>query len=298
MPEVDVANCTLIRYKYDTKIARTPCSDSINQDSGVEVSMSSVGISLLRMLSRDPDAVDVEASTPGDQQGDPLVTYRKEFPESVLEMIPGSTVLDFGCGIGKETIGFLENGAAKVIGFDTHKGRLDEARRRKRADFIHCEAIQFTHTLEKYWGGIDVVVSQNAVEHFQDLPTELKRIACLLRPGGHAIIHFCPLWLSPYGAHMHYFTAIPWVHVIFDESTVMEVRSIYADEYDSADSYEDLGLGKVTLERWEEALEEVDLVPIFHNYSTVKGLSVVDNIPWLREFLTNRVAAVLKKSRE
>ena len=147
-------------------------------------------------------------------------------------------------------------------------------------------------------GAFDLVISQNAMEHFAEPLSILEIMYETLKPKGHAAITFSPPWLHPYGAHVSYFTPVPWVHLVFPEETVLRVRARY--RADGARRYDEVegGLNKMTLKRFEQltrasrfALEEC-------RYVAIKGLPFLSSIPLLREFVTSRVDCLLVKAPE
>jgi hypothetical protein len=90
------------------------------------------------------------------------------------------------------------------------------------------------------------------------------------------------------------FTRMPWVNLLFSESTVMRVRSLFRD--DGATRYEEVkgGLNRMTLRRFERIIRESGLLLEWRRYYAVQGLPIVHRIPGLREFLTASVACVLR----
>ena len=62
--------------------------------------------------------------------------------------------------------------------------------------------------------------------HFGDPAGVLDLMRGLVNVQGRLMITFGPPWLAPYGAHMHFFTKLPWVHLLFSEQTVLRVREL------------------------------------------------------------------------
>jgi len=130
------------------------------------------------------------------------------------------------------------------------------------------------------------------MEHFDHPESILATWRHALRPSGKVYVTFGPPWYAPYGAHMHFFTKVPWVNIFFAEETVMRVRSRYRN--DGATRYQDVqgGLGKMTVGRFERLVKHSGFRVEWSMRQTVKGLPV-SRVPLIRELLTNNIAAVL-----
>lgn len=206
--------------------------------------------------------------------------------------IGGKRVLDFGCGTGKQAVAMAHLGA-EVVGVDIQEAYLEMGRQLARKESIG-HRVTFTAAVPPS-ETFDWVVSQNSMEHFSDPSGTLKTMARHLRERSRLLVTFCPTWLSPYGAHMNFFTRVPWVHLLFPESTVMAVRARYRS--DGAMRYGDVtgGLNKMTVRRFDRIVEECGLEPELRANEYVKDLRWVARLPGLEEFFTNRVTQVLRR---
>lgn len=248
-----------------------------------------IGEVVLQAISRSPRAGDyIQTVGPKGIEG-ALKTLKKEFPD-LDGLIRGKRVLDFGCGTGRQAVAMVEQHGAKVCGLDIDERWLTKARNRADDHGLSSDQLQFTNTLEDE-NQFDVVISVNAMEHFANPGAVLDQMASALKPGGIILATFSPLWLSPFGHHMHFFCKLPWLHLIFSEKTVLKVRSMYRD--DGAESYYDAGLNKMTLKRFESLIADSELSMKRQHYRGVKGISTFTRIPLVRELLTNRVTCLL-----
>jgi SAM-dependent methyltransferase len=215
---------------------------------------------------------------------DPLKELEREFPDLNF-FVTGKDVLDFGCGLGNQARAIAERFNARVTGLDTHAGKLSAAREH------HGERVRFIERLdgEKF----DVVVSQDAMEHFGNPAAALASMAGALKPGGRILLTFGPTWYAPYGAHMNFFCPIPWLPLCFSEKTVMAVRARYRD--DGATRYEQVesGLNKMSLHKFERLAATSGLKPERLNYTGVKKLNFLTKIPVVRELTTVIVTGIL-----
>lgn len=222
-----------------------------------------------------------------------LSLLARVFPD-LTTAIWGRRVLDFGCGFGYQVVALADAGADAVVGLEPNVRVLAEARR-LAATAAHRERVSFIAALRPVdWGAYDVVLSQNSMEHFPRPDLALKEMRSLLRPGGRIYLTFGPPWLAPYGAHMWFFTPLPWVHLLFPERTVMRVRGRF--RRDGAVRYEDVesGLNRLTVARFERLVESVGLRVIYRRYDCIKGLNALGRLPLARELFINHVSAVLR----
>lgn len=240
---------------------------------------------ILAVTCREPDV-----TLPGAPGDDPLAPLRASFPD-LDDMVRGADVIDFGCGLGEQAIALAEAGAASVLGVDINPAYLDVGR---DAAWKRGVADRVTFATEADGVGADVVLSVNSMEHFSDPGAVLATMRDALRPGGLLIVTFSPPWLSAYGAHMHHFTPVPWVHLLFPERTIMRVRARYQN--DGATRYEDVegGLNRMTLRKFERLVRESGMAVRHMAYTPMKGLPFVTSVPVVREFCTTRVDCVLE----
>lgn len=210
------------------------------------------------------------------------------FPE-LRSALHGSHVLDFGSGDGYQSAAMAQT-ARQVVGVDSNRRVLNNARARWA-----LPNLSFLPALgSEHHDAFDVVVSQDSFEHFSDPLGILRQFAQVLKPGGKVYLTFSPLWFSPFGAHMQYFTGVPWVHLLFSERTVMTVRSRYRQ--DGARRYEDVegGLNRMSLRKFESLPEAAGLSVVWCRYRCVKDLPL-SRIPGVRELFVERVDCILQR---
>jgi SAM-dependent methyltransferase len=249
-----------------------------------------LGISILKALSHPVDAVDQSSGDDRWEQTDPLITLKRAFPD-LIQRIQGKRVVDFGCGGGYQAVALAEQGALFVTGVDVNPETVNRARIRAAHDHPDAQ-VAFTTTL--ITPPVDVIISLDCFEHIQDPRQVLHDMHTILRPEGQVLISFGPPWYSPWGAHMYFFTPVPWVHLLFSEHTVLTVRQRYRHD-GTPTSYHEAGLGKLSLRKWEQLLADQPWFTVeWQEYTTIKKLPVVDKIPLLRELCVNNVACRLR----
>lgn len=216
---------------------------------------------------------------------DPLHRLRRSFPQ-LEERIIGKRVMDLGCGDGSQAIALSKSGASDVLGVDIQEQRLNRARQTA----IDLPNILFA---KDAIGLFDTVICQDAFEHVADPEKVLVDILDHLKPGGCILLTFGPLWYAPYGAHCHFFTRLPWVHLIFSEATVHRVMRVY--RRDPGTSYlEDMNM--MTVARFRRIVHSTKGCT-FHDIRLrcVNGLDVLSRLPVLREFFVNEISCVITK---
>jgi SAM-dependent methyltransferase len=249
---------------------------------------------LLRKLSRTPGTGE-DAAAAAEPAGDPLGLLKAEFAD-LGARVSGKRIADFGCGLGAQAMALASSYPCEVVGIDTNPRTLAEAvglARQRSLDRGQLEFCDFT--APDLFGTFDLVISQNAMEHYPDPAAALDTMRKLLRPAGQIMLTFGPPWFAPWGSHMQYFCRVPWVNLLFRERTVMAVRARFRS--DGALRYEDVesGLNKMTLAKLEGLLETSRLGVDYIRYHGVKGQDWVSAVPWLRELLVNQVTCLLTR---
>src|SRR5271154_4374252 len=179
------------------------------------------GRTLLRFC-RPPGTPDYPTSGIHYVPGEELARLEEVFPD-FLRNIKSKLIIDFGCGEAYQAVAFARAGAGRVVGIEIDEDRV--ARGHKR---IAEAGLEGTVSLERRLPAgpkADVIVSQNSFEHFLDAEEILTQLRNSLALGGKLFVTFAPPWYAPWGAHMGFFCKLPYVQLIFPESTVMEVCS-------------------------------------------------------------------------
>ena len=242
---------------------------------------------LLLCFCRKPGTTDYPMQGVHFEQGKELEGLELVFP-GFRKRLAGKTVLDFGCGLGYQSVAFCEAGARRVIGIDINQQSLDAAAQRASSMGLN-DRITFVDRLPEDLK-CDAIVSQNSFEHFIDAETVLASMRSALGPDGEIFITFAPPWYAPWGAHMAFFCRLPWVHVIFPEQTVIEARSRFRS--DNATSYRDLYLAQMSIRKFTRIVKRSGLRCSSLRLDCSLGMNWLRFTP-LRELFVNRVSCVL-----
>lgn len=185
------------------------------------------------------------------------------FGVDFFSLIKNKVVIDFGCGMGNQSVEMAKNGASKVIGIDIQEHLLEHGRRNaKKLGF--SERCIFNNSSDEL---ADIIVSKDAFEHFSDPAEILESMSTLLKPDGYVLTAFGPTWLHPYGGHL--FSVFPWSHLIFTENSQIKWRADF--KADGATKFSEVagGLNQLTISRFEQivdsspfSIEWMETVPI------------------------------------
>ena len=166
------------------------------------------------------------------------------------ESLRDKTILDFGCGIGYGSIEMAQHGAKRVIGLDIRPDMLEIARR-SAEDAGVSESCRFSDSIDE---PVDVIVSVNAFEHFDDPAAILETMERLLKDDGFVLLSFGPTWLHPWGGHL--FSIFPWSHLIFSEKAQIRWRSDFKQDGATRFSEVDGGLNMLTIKHFVRLIED------------------------------------------
>jgi len=137
--------------------------------------------------------------------------------------LAGKVVLDFGCGGGGKTVYYATQGARWTIGVDR------ELNTRRAAKYARERglAVQFM-PLGRYGrvpladNTCDVVINSSVLEHVEDLNGVFRELHRVLKPRGSLLNRWHP-YRSRYGAHLWAAIGIPFAHLLFRESDLVQV---------------------------------------------------------------------------
>jgi SAM-dependent methyltransferase len=249
---------------------------------------------LLLSLSRSEGAPDYAGEGFAHQLDTALALLVAAFP-NFLELIDGRDILDFGCGQGYQAVAMCLQGARRVVGTDVRNSVLEHGRKLAAGAQVANRVTFADRIAPEDEGRFDIVVSLNSMEHFTDPGVALDLMARALKPGGSLLLTFSPPWYAPYGSHMHFFTRVPWVHLVFGEQTVMNVRRHFRG--DGATRYEEVegGLNRMSRRKFGELIRATPLRVRSTRYDAVKGIPLVTSIPFVNELFTNRISCILEK---
>lgn len=242
---------------------------------------------IVLLFSRSPELVREQGYYPEPNHGNPLKILEEEYPD-LSTWVTGKRVLDFGCGSGEQSGALARRYSAQVVGVDVNPRALGKAIN------AHGDVARFADRVSPT-ELFDVVISQNAMEHFSDPVDILGQMIRALRPGGVILMTFGPPWYAPYGAHLMHFCKLPWVHLLFPERAIMNVIAKFRGDA-KVNCFEDMGMNRMTLRKFARIVSDSGLVVDRMIYRCVKRMTFFQHVPVLRELMVNHVTAILRKT--
>jgi ubiquinone/menaquinone biosynthesis C-methylase UbiE len=115
-----------------------------------------------------------------------VLNWRNNLYPGLLDLMPvagfeGKTVLDFGCGPGHDTIGFLLNGVKHVYALDSSQKGLKALRARLKAHGLsNCSVLPGSEL--PYVPLVDHIHCAGVLHHLADPSAALRMLARALRP--------------------------------------------------------------------------------------------------------------------
>ncbi len=216
------------------------------------------------------------------------------------------TVLDIGCGLGGKTVAYAEAGA-RAVGVDIAPEHVAQsvsfARSRGAAvPFLVGDA----GALPFQDGTFDLVVANDAMEHFPEPRAALAELVRTVRPGGVIYLFFTP-WGSPLGSHLYDYIRTPWCHFLFPGRFLREVLVAVLEMRGAQDP---TGEADVLIKAYRRELNRITVREYRRIIAGSPGIEVVaeelrppkfsflspfTRIPLLGELFTGTVISFLRK---
>ena len=111
-----------------------------------------------------------------------------EWMLGILDLQPGTRILDVGCGAGKQCFSFFRylKGQAEITGTDVSESLLEEARAKNQEidNAVDFRYLDFNERFELPENHYDLISACFAIYYAQDIPFTLSELHRLLVPGG------------------------------------------------------------------------------------------------------------------
>jgi SAM-dependent methyltransferase len=155
----------------------------------------------------------------------------------------GKDLLDVGTGYGGSLVLRDKYGLKSTTGVD---GASTKMRFEKMCNMLKLKESKSMQYLPAATGDFldvgfgdrqyDIIMSCSCFEHFRYPEKVFKKCLDLLRPGGHMVFLFGPLFRAPYGAHRFRYTGIPYFQNLFSDELVYR---FFKDELNVLDEFRD-----------------------------------------------------------
>jgi SAM-dependent methyltransferase len=249
-----------------------------------------------------------------DPHGEDLRYAEQEFQKAVKFVrrfgrvnFRGRRVLDFGCRFGGSTLWYALQGPARVTGVDLSEESLSVAQeylRIKLSSTLPAEQARLTserlefrkgeaQTIPLDDGAVNLIVSEDVIEHLEDCEAIFREWWRVLAPGGEVLLSFGPLWYHPHGVHLWEIFPGPWTHLIFPERVCVQVRNLLKKDGQNGSHWTELN--KMTMTRFERLVRLSRFKQRMLRTHAVLGLKPLTFLPGLRELFISQVDCILEK---
>ena len=230
---------------------------------------------------------------------------------TIEEMFQDKIVLDVGCGAGGKSLYYASQGAAKVYGVEVVEKYQQEAYELAKQKNLMDKfkfVLQDAANLQFQEHFFDTIIMNDAMEHVNQPEKVLKECYRVLKPGGKLYVNFPP-YHHPYGAHLSDVIGIPWVHLFFDDQTLIEVYKNLVKKHPDADnrigfriSKDENGreyfsyINKMTITRFNKIIDQADFNVVHYKEIPLKKfMRLFAKVPVVKEGTVKMVAAILEK---
>jgi SAM-dependent methyltransferase len=178
-------------------------------------------------------------------------------------------------------------GAKHVTGLDIRPSILEQA----MAYAKKCNSDSICSFTTDLSGCFDIIISQDAFEHYENPETVIEAMKKYLSPQGEIWISFGPPWLHPKGSHLP--SLFPWAHLVFSEKSLLRWRADFKSDGATVFSEIEGGLNKMTLARFKRIVKNSGLKVSYYNEIPIRAFAgFAACLP--KEFITSVVIAKLK----
>jgi ubiquinone/menaquinone biosynthesis C-methylase UbiE len=227
------------------------------------------------------------------------------------EMFNNKVVLDIGCGAGGKTIYYASKGVKKIVGVEIlgkYKSEAESLAKKygmeDKFEFVCADASKTPFEDETF----DTIIMNDAMEHVDEPEKVLDECYRILKKNGKLYLNFPP-YNHPYGAHLSDAIGMPWVHVFFNERTLIGTyKELVKDLPDGKDRIEFRiskksdgseyfsYINKMTIKRANKILNNSKFNIEYYSEEPLRNIfKYPARLPVLKEFLVKMVVCVLKK---
>lgn len=238
-------------------------------------------------------------------------TYILPFIGRQMNMEPGMSVLEIGCGVGGNLKPFQELGC-RVHGVDIVASKVEAAKKlmeEQGAGHVMLDCRDFLQ-MPVPDQGYDLIFLHDVIEHISDKQTLLERLKLFLKPEG--IVYFAfPAWQMPFGGHQQICHSwlpahVPFVHILFEPVYRAYLRCFEKNALNRAELL-DIKRCKMTIEGFKKLVKaqgyriaEEQLYLINPHYEIKFGLKprklprIIGGIPFVRNFFSTSCFYIIR----
>lgn len=241
--------------------------------------------------------------------------YVIPFIENNFPLVPGTRVLEIGCGEGGVLAAFIKRGCIGV-GVELHESRLELAREllqneieQKKIFFIASDI--YNVNVQDLGGRFDLIIMKDVIEHIHDQKRLLQRLHDLLLPQGVMFFGFPP-WQMPFGGHQQMcksklLSKLPYYHLL-PRPVYKWILKSFGEPTEDLLEIKDTG---ISIERFEKIVKQTNykltdkihylINPIYKykfGWKARKQVPVIKSIPYVRNYFTTCVYYLITQNNK
>ncbi|HAR40228.1 MAG TPA: class I SAM-dependent methyltransferase, partial [Coprothermobacter sp.] len=230
------------------------------------------------------------------------------------QLFKDKTVLDIGCGAAGKTVFYATCGVKEIYGVDRVEKYKEQAERLANNKGVNGKfhfVIADAATLPFSENTFDTIIMNDFMEHASQPQEVLLECYRVLKPGGMLYVN-SPPYYHPYGAHLSDLIGVPWVHVFFDEQTLINVYKDLAKGLPDAEdriklrfSVDDTGkhyisyINKMTIKKFQQWINNSPFKCVYYKEVPLRErLSFLAKWSLTKEYFVKMLVAVLNKPIE
>lgn len=230
---------------------------------------------------------------------------------SIETMFKDKIVLDIGCGAAGKSLYYASQGANKVYGLDIVERYREEALALAREKGLEDKFIFVRGDASKapfkddYF---DTIIMNDAMEHVDNPLQVLDECNRVLKPKGRLYVNFPPYY-HPYGAHLSDAMGFPWVHLFFDDGTLIKVYKDLVSPLPDGQQRIDFRISKtpdgkeyfsyinkMTVSRFKKFLRQTGFHIMYYKEIPLRPVfKPLVSIPLVKEMFVKMVVCILEK---
>ncbi|MEG1131968.1 MAG: class I SAM-dependent methyltransferase [Romboutsia sp.] len=240
---------------------------------------------------------------------DTLTFYLKH--NTITDMFKGKKVLDIGCGAAGKTVFYASKGVENIIGIEIlnkYKYDAEELAKKYRVNdkftFVCSDASKTPFDNDSF----DTIIMNDAMEHVDEPEKVLEECYRILKKDGKVYLNFPP-YNHPYGAHLSDAIGIPWVHIFFNEKTLINTYKELVNSLPDGRERIEFRIGtkenkseyfsyinKMTIKRFQNIIKNSEFYIEYYKEEPLrKEVNYLAKLPLCKEYLVKMVVCVLKK---
>jgi len=235
--------------------------------------------------------------------------------ESYFPIQQNMNVLEIGCGEAGVLKAFLEKGC-NCTGVELDASRIEYAKEFLKDDFekgnidFLSKDIYLVDPIKELGRTYDIIILKDVIEHIHDQEKFVPQLHKFLKKGG--IIFFAfPPWMMPYGGHQQILppkiaSKLPYYHLLPGPLYPITMKLFGVNKSGIDFMLETKSTG-ISIERFNKIIRKskFELLnekfylfnPIYEHKFGIKPrkqIGLISSMPWVRNFLTMGVYAVVK----